>query len=573
MANSFSNSIKLSAAKFGLKPGTGEDMTVALSIALKACAGQAAVLSFEPGCYDFWPDRAFEKYLFLSNNDEGLKRIIFPLIGMNNLVLDGGGASFVFHGQMIPFLVEKSQSLRIRNLSIDFSRTFHSEGTVVEIHSEHVDLKIDKNFPYEIRNGVLVFTDGSRQTGPATTVQSGEILYPYNSLLAFDPKRRETAFKVQDKFLLDSGVAAQDIGQDKIRIFATNVSANVGDMIVFGAGRRSFPGFVLSESADIYLENVTIHHSGGMGVIAQKCEDISLTNVRVTPGKGRTISTPADATHFTNCRGQIALTDCLFENQMDDAVNIHGIYVQVCRIIDKNSFEVRFAHPQQFGLDFIAENMRLEMTRADSLLPIGELTVKSVTPINKEYSRVTVFESLPPDLRVGDVVSDAAANTATVVIKNCRLRGNRARGILLGSRGRTVIEKNYFHTPGSAILFEGDANHWFEQAGVQDVSISGNTFDNCNFGVWGEAVIEVRSGIAPDARKTSRYNRNIRIENNTFRTFGDNLLVDAYSVDGLTFCKNTVEPTTDYPSPKAPNKHFFRVKDCDHVTLNNPHFF
>ena len=53
-----------------------------------------------------------------------------------------------------------------------------------------------------------------------------------------------------------------------------------------------------------------------------------------------------------------------------------------------------------------------------------------------------------------------------VLIKGCHMAGNRARGLLLGSRARMIIEDNYFHIPGAAILFEGDGNFWFEQAGV-----------------------------------------------------------------------------------------------------------
>jgi hypothetical protein len=125
------------------------------------------------------------------------------------------------------------------------------------------------------------------------------------------------------------------------------------------------------------------------------------------------------------------------------------------------------------------------------------------------------------------------------------LRGNRARGILLGSRGPMVIEGNTFHIPGAAILFEGDSRFWFEQAGVRDVVIRGNTFDNCNYGVWGTGTIQVGSGIADEFKSVSRYNRNIRIENNLFRHFSNLPLLSIYSVDGLTFTGNRLERTTD----------------------------
>ena len=113
-----------------------------------------------------------------------------------------------------------------------------------------------------------------------------------------------------------------------------------------------------------------------------------------------------------------------------------------------------------------------------------------------------------------------------------------------------VIEGNTFHIPGAAILFEGDSRFWFEQAGVRDVVIRGNTFDNCNYGVWGTGCIQVGSGIADEFKSTSRYNRNIRIENNLFRVFSPLPLLCVYSVDGLTFRDNRLERTQDYPAAR-----------------------
>lgn len=53
------------------------------------------------------------------------------------------------------------------------------------------------------------------------------------------------------------------------------------------------------------------------------------------PGKKRMISITADATHFSNCGGQIRLIDCTFENQKDDASNIYGLYMPVDTIFDR----------------------------------------------------------------------------------------------------------------------------------------------------------------------------------------------------------------------------------------------
>ena len=44
------------------------------------------------------------------------------------------------------------------------------------------------------------------------------------------------------------------------------------------------------------------------------------------------ISITADATHYVNCGGYIRMIDCTFENQKDDATNIHGLYMAVEKV-------------------------------------------------------------------------------------------------------------------------------------------------------------------------------------------------------------------------------------------------
>lgn len=559
-------------AVFGAK-ADGSDTTPSVRAALEEIRkGKAKKLVFPPGRYDFHPERASEEYLFVSNNDEGLKRIVFPLKDLNGIEIDGGGSTFIFHGYTVPFLLDHANDITLRNFTVDFSRPFHSEGKVLAITSDHVDLEFSQEYPHEIRNGVLVFTNGQKANGPATTVTSGEILYPYGSLLAFDPVKLETAFMAKDRYRVGEGIAADPLGPNRVRIKIPDISAKVGDILVFSPKNRDVPGIVISDSSGIHLTDITLHHSGGMGVIAQRSADLFVKKLRVTPppGGARIVSTTADATHFVNCKGRIELVDCVFEQQKDDATNIHGLYAKITHIFSPNRFEVTLVHPQQAGVDFIKAGTRLELNDGPSLQEEGFARVKSVERINKQRTIVEIEGTLPESVTLGDSVADADANTAEFLMRGCVLRGNRARGILLGSRGRTIIEGNTFHTPGAAILFEGDSRFWFEQAGVRDVVIRGNTFDNCNYGVWGTGCIQVGSGIADEFKSTSRYNRNIRIENNLFRAFSKLPLLSIYSVDGLTFTGNRLERTTAYPAPEVGEWKMFNITDSDNVKVEEP---
>ena len=102
---------------------------------------------------------------------------------------------------------------------------------------------------------------------------------------------------------------------------------------------------------------------------------------------------------------------------------------------------------------------------------------------------------------------------------------------------------------------------------MSDCVIRSNLFDNCNYGVWGHALIEVGAGIDPAFRAESRYNKNIRITGNTIRYFHPALL-SMYGVQGLTFASNKLEKTEAYPQwkPAAPR---IETPYCDDVHIEN----
>lgn len=548
----------LDASLFGAFPDDGKDDTLAVRAALTQAKKQGAdKLVFPKGRYDFYPDKAFERYQFISNNDEGLKRIVFPLDGLKGFEIDGQGSDFLFHGYLSPVTVDNCRDIVLRNFTVDYERTFHSEGKILAVTNAYADVEIAADYPYSVENGILKFHDGK--------AGKERVLYPVRGLLEFDPVKRETAYQARDYGLGDE-VLAQDLGNRRVRLLREKLKGTPGNTFVFGPNHRLVCGIVITDSRGVTVEDVSLYHCGGMGVVGQRSRDLFVRRVKVTtpPGKNRIVSLTADATHFVNCGGQVVLEDCLFELQKDDATNVHGIYVRIVERLAPSIVDVKLAHQQQFGFDFIKKGQKLELVKGPALVTYAYPVVKQVERLNKEYTRLTFKEPLPETVAIGDALS-AIDDYAALTIRGCTIRGNRARGILLNSRGPTVVEKNVFHTAGSAILFEGDARFWYEQAGVSDCVIRDNLFDNCNYGVWGQALIECRAGIEPAFRPESRYNKNIRITGNTIRHFHPAIL-GFYSVLGLTFAGNTLVQTEAYPQwkPDAPR---FVTADCDDVSI------
>ena len=538
-------------SKFGAKCNDGSDATLAVIEALEYCnKTKAKKLIFPKGSYNFSPDLAFEKYYSITNNDGSLKRITFPIIGFNNFEIDGQGSEFIFTGFICPFIIDRSTNVTIKNFSIDWKRTFNSEGKVIAVRENEMDVTFSNKYPYSIENNKLIFKDENKN----------KLLV--GSLLEYDPVKNETAFKVND-YYCGPNVKVEAKGNGVVTVFLKGIKAKPGNIMSFQADHRLCPAITLTDSKGITVNQVNIYHAGGMGVVAQRTKDILLDKVQVkpAPNSGRMVSLTADATHFSNCSGTVSMFNCVFTNQQDDATNIHGIYVRADRKLAPNKVLVKLVHAQQYGFDYIVKGQKLELVNNLSLVTYKVLTVKSVKRINSEYTNVEFLESLPAEFKTGDIF--AAMEYPNVVIKNCTMGGNRARGILLGSRGKILVEGNTFHVPGAAILMEGDGRFWFEQSGVRNMEIKNNIFNNCNYGTWGNALIQVGAGIDKSFTGNSRYNRNIVIENNEIRSF-DPRVLNIYSVDSLTYRNNKVNKSTDYPEQNA-NAAPFNVKSSSNV--------
>jgi hypothetical protein len=551
----------LDITNFGARSGDGSDTTPAVIRALRQRNGpNGKRIVFPAGTYDFWPDRATDEYLYVSNNDPGMKKVAFSLEDMAEVEVDGMGSQFFFHGGVNPFVIERSRNVVLKNFSIDWKRPFHNEAKILDIGKDGIDLEIAQDCPYRVANGVLYFL-GEDKLGCGIR---GRDPCAVGGLLEFDSEKHETAYKVRD-FYRTPYIPASVIGTGRVRIVEPGFKATPGNTLVFGSTNRDYPAFTITDSSKVKLANVKIHHCGGMGVIAQRSGDIELDHVQVTPSGSRVVSLPADATHFVNCTGRIEMNHCLFENQLDDATNVHGIYLQVSRKLSAKVLEGRLVHPAQRGFEFVRPGMRLELVHGDDLVTYAEVVAATATRTNDEYVEVGLAGAIPEECRVGDVFASVETKP-DVTIRSCTIQKNRARGLLLGSRGKIVVEDCTFHTPGAAILMEGDGRYWFEQAGVRDLTIRRNRFVNCNYGTWGKATIEVGAGIDAAKRAGSRYNRNILVEQNEFLRFDQSPVVSVYSVDGLTVRGNRVEQTTAYPG-FVPSGKLFDITDSVNVSL------
>jgi len=500
--------------------------------AVAACkATGARRLTCDGGRYDIDPLYCAERSLCFSNHDKnGPKRILVLIEDMEDFEIDFGGATLACRGVMTPIAILNSKNIKVRNLKLENGTTGFLQLNVTGNNADG-SILAEKSAGGE--NFKLI--DGRMYVEYPYL----DALFPLHTNIEFNGKTGEIEHGTEDDTL---GIPASrltfiDLGNGEYRIEGGKRMPPVGNYLVFSGTRRLGAGIFCSDSKDVLCEDVTVHSCYGMGFIAQNTDDVTLRRFNTQRTGNQYYTADADATHFVSCGGTVLVEDSVFEGQLDDALNVHGMYT---RIVGKGECEllVREMHHQALGIRIYSEGDRIQILKPKPLLPYAEKTVKAVEYINEELIRITTLESTA-EIEVGDDV-EILNRAPKLIFRNNVVKNNRARGMLIGTRAPALIENCYFHSSGTAIKFESDGELWFESGGTTDVTIRNCKFDNCKHGGWGTAVIEcMPRETTVDGRF---FHSKITVTDNEFIMCSD---VAAYfdNVAHVTFDKNTVTGT------------------------------
>ncbi len=561
----FASARLIDAADFGLAElASGDDATPIFRRAVEACKQQNADgLIIPTGAWHLYPDYAFEENLAVANNNPGVKRVAFLLSGMKDFSLIGKDAHLVCHGQLIPISADEATALTLKGFSIDWANPFHFQGEVIALHPElnAFDLRVHEEVVYEVRGQRLIFREKPSPTPntwkewapPTTERMAWEHNLQWN--MWFDGNTKHP-IPGEHQWALEPDPQVQEVAAGVIRIFdAVRLMPNVGWVLTVKgmvSPNRTSPAIRIARSKDLHIEDVTIHHAGGMGIIVQRTDGATLRNVNVTlpPDSGRLVTTTADATHFNGCRGDILLEDCTFENMLDDATNIHGCFVRIERLIGDKTLICRRIHSQQRGLIVMEAGDEVRFLTSGNLQPYADASVVSTRELNSDLFEVTLNQ-LPAD---GVREASALYNTTwqpKLTIRSCTVRNNRARTMLIATAGDVLIEDSTFeHSSMAGIQFEGDNGFWWESGPTRNVLIRRNLFRN-NAG----AVLRVAPQIDATRYPDALYHGGITFEQNKIETF-HRLIVEGLAIDGLDFRSNTIEMTDFAPTPDTASPSF-----------------
>ncbi|MBQ3240539.1 MAG: right-handed parallel beta-helix repeat-containing protein [Akkermansia sp.] len=553
----------LDAAAYGMK-ADGSDAGAALRRVITEAralvsAGAGSVRIIIPqGIYHFYPSSAQQMSLYISNHDQqDFLPVGIPLVDVNNIVLDGQGSTFMFHGLMQPMLIMDSSHITCRNISIDYATPFYAEGKIVAIEDGKTTLEIPKRFSWCVEDGKF-YTRGDGWKIRAATA------------LGFHEDGRMVATgRAGDA---PWGAEATQVAPDRVQ-FAQDARAlgfDAGQILVLRIWNRPFPAMVLHQAENTTLENVLFHSSQGMALLAQMSRGVTIRGGGCVRGESRVHTAGADATHFSNCAGHISVQHALYEGMMDDAINVHSTCLSIQKVLSPTQLELRFMHPQAVGFDVFPVGSTLQFIKGKTLEnhPSSGKAI-AVERVDELTVRLTLDAPLPAGIGVGDAVENADFYPSVDFSHNI-VRANRARGTLFTTPQPVVVEGNQFiGSSGSAILLAGDAQGWYESGRCRSVIIRNNLFEHnliCRY-QFTEGIISIYPEVKEPAAQQERYHENILIENNTFITHRVPLIY-AISADNIIFRNNKVTVDERY-APMHGGKPFI-LKHCGKFLSDYP---
>lgn len=435
---------------------------------------------------------------------------------LHHVVLSGR-STLMFHGEIRPIEMLRSKDVLIHGITIDYGRPPFSMGTLTASDGKVLEVTVDHGYPVDERVKV-------------------------DAILEFDPGSSKPRADGND--IYGNVKQVKYLGDQKLRIELVSPVdiAPVGTVLVLRHYIYDLDGITAKDSEQLRFESVTIHTAPGMGFVGYSSSDLYFNrfNIVLPAGSDRLMTTTADGLHFSDCDGEIVVTNSIFENLGDDALNVHGFYLVIDSKLDAHSLNA--SNPRGYNFPPKVGDV-VELSRATALLPA--LSAK-VTAVERSASgpgyRITLDQPIPDEIVAGDVLANAT-RAAKLTFQNNIVRNKRSRGILIQTRDALVENNTFANIANIGVLVTTEALQWFESIGSRDVAIRNNKFVGNNYDksrAYGD--ITTIALVKNYAYGPSGIFRNFVIENNFFAETG-NAGIFIFSADGVDIRSNMMHKT------------------------------
>ena len=489
------------------------------------------------GRYDFLPEDCVvtdePEYRAPSSAAKYPLVVAFLLKDLKNVTLDFGGAELVFHGRIVPFILDGCENVTIRNCMIDYDRPFYTETHILDVSEDRLALGLKDGFPCRVEGGNLVAVS----TYWENRLNHGDLL-----MQPYDPATGVPASSMMLALIGDEIFPYPDpplpvhhlrvVGHgDKTVTLSGKFPPNwrPGTDLAFTHEIRDKNTFTAVGCTGITLENVRIFHGAAMGFVGMHSRDLIFRRFDMYRDEAHPnyVTNNADAIHTFGCSGKICIEDCRMDSMLDDSLNVHGNFTVTERVGGKNIIARSPGKGMTNRMKNYLPGTKIAVYNGQTTEQKRTLTVAHCEPDSKdERLFVLTTEEDAADVCTGDLIENLSGN-ADVTVRNCTF--GRFRGTMrIQTRGTVLIENCSFANPNDNVLFSGDSVYWYESGPVRNVML-----ENCRFGGAINACPQVMV-----TKKEPYYHSGIQMESCRFAT---DIIFKGIQTDRMRFVGNTCD--------------------------------
>lgn len=536
----------------------GDNASISMQkISQNAKSGDVFVFSKKE--YHFYKELSPSRVVHMTNTDSFRfpeKRFGMLFENLENIELDGNGATFVIHGDICSIGLLNCRNVKMHGFTIKYANPNNVEMRVVSVKGRKVVFEFNESALYSLNGKDFVFYDESPLDGSNSerywqftndndsdcgVCHSGDSVY-------------RTSHAVGVFHLIKSVKPLPNKRQVEIT-YRFKRKFVPGDCYTISPNHnRNTSGVFVNGCSDVSAENITVNYLAGFGWLSQMCNNVSFDNVTFAPEKGRTVSGFADLIHICGCKGDVKINNCFFAHPHDDAINIHASFLRFKNKVDDYTAVFEFVHRQQGGYRAFNTGDEVALYYRNNLaqLPGTYVVDSAVDDIENKTVTVKFTEKLPPEIenqynKQNNVVAENITYSPNVEISNCRFNAIPTRGILVTARGKVRIHDNEFTNVAMANIFiSNDANAWYESGPVRDVEIYNNKFivTPNNLPKFIDCSAILVDPVTLGGKVTVAIHKNINIHSNYFDVRRDRV-VTARGVENLKIGENQYKNISD----------------------------
>jgi len=437
----------------------------------------------------------------------GKGRYLFPLQHTKNVMIDGGGSTFLLDTHIRMVDLNFAHKPVLKNFNVDYTLSMFIETIVQAVDPKHqyVDVKVLNSA--EAKNlGGPTKQDGEQWFGGFVWCENGE-----------HPKAARH-YNVKNIAQLPNGQVRIFHGRGAMaRQIADNTKPGVTRFSVPrpAVAQRHGPGalFKIHDTVDARLENISVWGAPWFAFSIYRCEGAcSFINVDVVPkpGTNRLMGACRDAFHVTGNRAKLIFDGCDTSGIGDDDYNFCILSSAVKKVISQTRIVIRQKYPIQYnpmrvgetlmvmnndnsviGSARIASYVAKPLQNGDSIVPgkrCPEVTITLKNPIQGLKRGLTVWakEAGNPDTTMRNCTAAFSIRMQTSLkIDYCKFvcynvsygMSPRHRNVEGPGPGFMRITNSEFHTGrGAGYVAKCGGAGPFERTRIQNIHI-----ENCIF--------------------------------------------------------------------------------------------